>query len=201
MDKYQTWVRAGLQKSQNKSAKGLAQALGVAPARITEITKGVRKVKATEVPKIAAYLELPPPSEHVQYSNLALGQVRIMGRIEAGVWRERAEDATGMLSSIPCVIDERYPPEQQRAYSIGTRSVDAGVDVGDFVIVAPLHSDDKSRRKLIVVKIEKQGLEALALAGIDGDTLSFLIPFDQKPIPAAKAKIVGRVIAIYRPLI
>lgn len=203
MDKYQSWVRTGLLKS-GKSAKGLALALGIAPARVTEITKGDRKVKATEVAKIAAYLELPPPSDHIQYTTYVMERVRIMGRIEAGVWRERAEDTIEGLQSIPCVIDERYPPETQRAYLVGTKSVDAGVDVGDYVIVAPLTGDERNRR-MLVVKMEKNGLEALALAGVipngGADTLQFLIPADQKPIHLSKAKVVGRVIAIYRPLI
>lgn len=58
LDRYQAWVKNGLRDT-GKSAKGLADALRVAPARVSEIIKGARKVQLSEVPKIAAYLGLP----------------------------------------------------------------------------------------------------------------------------------------------
>jgi transcriptional regulator with XRE-family HTH domain len=41
-----------------KTLTGLAEAMGVTPARITEIMKGERQVKASELPSLASYLEM-----------------------------------------------------------------------------------------------------------------------------------------------
>lgn len=57
-------------------------------------------------------------------------------------------------------------------------------------------------RALVVVKLFKHDLESLALAEITSDArLSFLIPHDLPGVDAATAHIIGRVIALHRPLI
>lgn len=55
------WIILGLNKP-GKSNTGLARALGIEQPRIVEIKKGDRQVKATELPKIARYLEEPIPA-------------------------------------------------------------------------------------------------------------------------------------------
>lgn len=205
MDKFQKWVRTGLQQP-GKTAKGLASFLGVAPARITEITKGERKVKATEIAKIAVYLELPAPSDQISYTAVSAGRVPIMGRIEDGVWRERLNNETQEFASLPYVLDERFPTDSQVAYVIETSAPDAGLIAGDYVIASPYTAGNLkfSRKCIVIVQIERHGLISLALGtihdGPDG-TLNFLIPSTQKPVPASSAKIIAQVIAIHRPLI
>lgn len=205
MDKFQKWVRSGLQQP-GKTAKGLAAALGVAPARVTEITKGDRKVKATEITRIALYLELPPPSDQISYTSVSVGQVPVMGRIEDGVWRERIKNDTQDYAALPHVIDERFPPDSQIAYVIETPAPEAGLIAGDYVIAAPYSAAHlkANRRCMVVVQIEKHNLVSLALAtltdGADGN-LNFLIPSGYSPIAVRSAKILAQVIAIHRPLI
>lgn len=201
MDKYQAWVRDGLQKA-GKSAKGLAATLGVAPARITEITTGKRRVQLAEVAKIAAYLELPPPSDHVHYSAGAIQWVRVMGRIQAGVWHERSVGPQCDTEFIAGIVDERFPLETQVAYTIGTKCQSAGLEVGDYVIATSSAPVDTKKRLLVVMKIERHGLEALALGEILRESLDvrLLIPADSKNIAVSKANILGYVVAMQRPL-
>lgn len=52
------WMKAGLAK-QGKTQKGLAEAMGLAPARVNEMLKGARVLKAWEIPAAEKYLEEP----------------------------------------------------------------------------------------------------------------------------------------------
>lgn len=54
------WLAAGLDK-RGKTQDGLAKVLGVSQPRISEILKGKRRIQATELPKIAEYIEQSPP--------------------------------------------------------------------------------------------------------------------------------------------
>lgn len=198
LDKYQAWVRNGLDTT-GKSAVGLAKVLGIAPARITEITKGTRKVQLAEVPKKAFYLGLQPPADELQSLPYLVGQVRIMGRIEAGVWRERAESPQD--NYVPCVVDSRFPLDTQKAFLIATHTHDNSVHAGDFVITANEADLSQSKRRLIVVRLHRQELESLALAEIVQDNqVRFLIPNDLKNEKLSSVDVVGRVIALHRPL-
>jgi hypothetical protein len=67
------WILAGLAKP-GKTRSGLAASLSRQPSMVTELLKGNRELKASEIPKIAAYLDvLPPPQE---------GAAKIVGRAE-----------------------------------------------------------------------------------------------------------------------
>jgi transcriptional regulator with XRE-family HTH domain len=54
------WLAAGLDK-RGKTQGGLAKVLGLSQPRISEILKGKRRIQATELPKIAEYIEQSPP--------------------------------------------------------------------------------------------------------------------------------------------
>ncbi|MDR6431995.1 helix-turn-helix domain-containing protein [Brucella pseudogrignonensis] len=56
------WVASNLDKKAGKTQKGLAEALGVAHPQITHLVKGTRDIKVREVPIIAKYLGVAPPS-------------------------------------------------------------------------------------------------------------------------------------------
>ncbi len=58
---YIEWVRQGL-KQKGKTQVGLAAALGIAQPQITRLLQGIRRLKTDEIPKIAEYLESPPPT-------------------------------------------------------------------------------------------------------------------------------------------
>lgn len=55
-----SWLSAGLEK-RGKTQDGLAKALGLSQPRISEILRGKRRLQLTEIPKIAEYIEQPPP--------------------------------------------------------------------------------------------------------------------------------------------
>lgn len=60
-DEILRWIERGLQKP-GKSKKGLAAALGRYPSAVTLLMQGGRAIKTDELPKIAAYLDEPPPA-------------------------------------------------------------------------------------------------------------------------------------------
>lgn len=62
IDPLVAWMIKGLQK-QGKTQTGLAQALKIAQPRIVEIKAGKRRIHSHEIPKIAEYIEEPPPGQ------------------------------------------------------------------------------------------------------------------------------------------
>lgn len=54
------WIEARLKELPGKSKAGLARAMGLPFARISEMIKGTRKLRAEEVPAMAGYLGLAP---------------------------------------------------------------------------------------------------------------------------------------------
>lgn len=60
-DRFIEWIREGL-KQPGKTQVGIANALGIAHPQITQMLKGKRRIKVDEIPKIAAYLDIPAPS-------------------------------------------------------------------------------------------------------------------------------------------
>lgn len=59
---YIAWIREGLERP-GKTQTGLAKALGRYPSAITQLLKGGRTLKASEIPIVARYLEIEPPVE------------------------------------------------------------------------------------------------------------------------------------------
>lgn len=58
------WIKLGLGKP-GKTKAGLAKAIGRAPSAITAMFNGGRRLQLSEVPKVAAYLEVDAP-EHLR---------------------------------------------------------------------------------------------------------------------------------------
>ena len=61
-DRYIEWIRSGL-KSTGKTQLGLAAHLNLAHPQITQLLKGKRRLKVDEVPRIAEYLGIAPPTD------------------------------------------------------------------------------------------------------------------------------------------
>lgn len=59
---YVAWIEDGLAKRPDKTKSGIAAAIGVDKSQVSRLLKGGRRLRADEVGKIAAYLEIPPPS-------------------------------------------------------------------------------------------------------------------------------------------
>lgn len=56
----QDWINSGLQKP-GKTNTELASLLGIPQSRVSEMRRGQRRIKSTELPVIAAYIEEPVP--------------------------------------------------------------------------------------------------------------------------------------------
>jgi hypothetical protein len=74
-DAYVEWLREGLRSP--KTQTGLARALGIAQPQISRILAYDRKIKLSEIPKIATYLGSQPPDR-------AHLTVPIVGEVGAG---------------------------------------------------------------------------------------------------------------------
>lgn len=91
------WINSRLKQLGKRKGK-LADALGVQPARVTEIINGTRRVQGSEVLPLADFLEMD--ARQVSAS-LAKGdlvpvtdferEVRLLGHVAAGDWRESYE--------------------------------------------------------------------------------------------------------------
>lgn len=94
-DELLKWIERGLQKP-GKSRKGLATAIGRFPSAISLMMKGGRAIRTDELPKIAAYLDEPPPAipglnfqpaEDIQpVSEGRLLPVTMVGPVQAGAF-------------------------------------------------------------------------------------------------------------------
>lgn len=73
-----SWLAAGLDK-RGKTQTGLANHLGLDQPRISEMLRRKRRFQATEIPKIAEYIEQPPPPEWLQLTNEASDQPAVSG--------------------------------------------------------------------------------------------------------------------------
>lgn len=79
--RYIDWVRKGL-KQKGKTQTGLADHMGIAHPQISSLLKGTRQVKVSEIPKMAEYLELPPPTRQFP----VLGDVGAGGAVVETEW-------------------------------------------------------------------------------------------------------------------
>lgn len=88
--RYIDWVRKGL-KQPGKTQKGLAEHLGIAHPQITSLLKGTRQVKVSEIPAMAAYLDMPPPARRFPL----LGDVGAGGVVVETEWPGEPEMVDG----------------------------------------------------------------------------------------------------------
>lgn len=78
-------------KARGKTKSGLANALGRQPSMVTELLRGNRQLKASEVRKVREYLELPPAGRQI---------VRVIGRVGAGAEAHFYSDAQGPFDEV-----------------------------------------------------------------------------------------------------
>ena len=78
----QEWIDAGLSKP-DKSNTRLAEILGIPQSRVSEMRRGKRLLKSTELQSIADYIDEPVP-DGVVTGSAALGTVPLVGFVGAG---------------------------------------------------------------------------------------------------------------------
>lgn len=132
---YAEWVKRGLDKP-GKSGKGLAAALGISETSVSRIHtvppgKNLRRIQATELQKIAEYLEedIPSgqnivgtqlgksPSQAALGSAQAVPLVRVSAVIAPSVWREVGVSVV-VAERIPASPDPRVAGMKQYACKI-----------------------------------------------------------------------------------
>lgn len=111
--------------------------------------------------------------------------VRIMGRIEKGVWFEA--DAKAIDGHLPIAADPRWPAERQEAYEIG--------DSEYVTVLRNPETYDASATLVIERTMITHGLVELSLARSDGQ--GGYIYEDGKPVPTltgVKTRVLGMVL-------
>jgi transcriptional regulator with XRE-family HTH domain len=113
----QPWLRDRLRRlrAQGKSHSGLAAALGIDPSRVSEIVRGDRKISASEVGPMSAYLGMSEGDVlaaitgkavvvlDAQIDAAAADLASKMGDLHGGKWLVHIDHKTGFI-----LIRERY---------------------------------------------------------------------------------------------
>lgn len=71
------------------SGRGLADLLGIAPARITEMKKGTRRIQQDEMAVLAEFFGLGKPADEASFGNVIW--VPVIGLAAAGAWKDAIE--------------------------------------------------------------------------------------------------------------
>lgn len=149
------WIEQRLDELDGASKAGLARAMEVAPARITEIIRGTRKIQAGELTAMSAYLQLSiddilahseQSAAHlsVLHSGEGFRAIRVRGTVCAGQWSEaaelRAEDHITMY--VPKAPPTHYP----NLYGVKVEgpSMNQIYPEGTILYVVPLLDFDRS---------------------------------------------------------
>jgi len=162
------WIkdRIRLLRPTGKTQTGLATALGIDPSRVTEIIKGDRQIKSSEVAPLAAYLEmtvadvmaamdgrLPPAPMATGFAEpraaLGLAASPILpvlyppGRPDVPVWASAQAGEDGAIVLTPDPIDYIHRSDRMRGvknpfafYVVGT-SMSPAIEHGTQVVINP----------------------------------------------------------------
>lgn len=164
--------------------KEVAQELGVAPARVSELLKGARRLQAHEMPVLARLLGMVEADPSVR-------KIKRIGRVAAGSLREALQDATGTLEVSASL------PKGVFAIEVDGESMNRIAPFGCDVIVDP------SDKALFAGDLYVLGNEAgeftfkrfmqepARLVPLSSDPAHGEIPLGAEPI-----NIVGRVVSI-----
>jgi repressor LexA len=160
------WIEKRLQElGRPKGKLGLAKHVGFAPARVTEIIKGDRKVHASEVALIADYLEWPVEtfmalldgkSPHQYYENPTvplhnqhIDIVPTIGYVQAGVFQEAIEWNKDDWKFEPFPLPDGYKAESFYMLDVRGDSMNLHYPEGSKVVCCrigdyhglPMHGD------------------------------------------------------------
>lgn len=192
------WLKDRL-RDLKKTQAGLAEALGLARSAGTKLITGERRIASHEVPIVARYLEWPAarvlglisdPSgftPNVEEDARPLAPVRVIGQVEAGVFRDALELPYDDQFSIEVPISSAYRslpriglivrgPSMNRVYPEGTI----------LIVVSVIHLgesfDPRSGQRVIVQRRNKEGCEATVKElVIDEDGQAWLWPRSHHP--------------------
>lgn len=192
------WLKQRIREL-GKTQMGLAAELGLARSGINAIINGTRRIASSEVPIIARYLEWPAakvlglisdPSgftPNVDEDTRPLAGVRVIGQVEAGVFRDALELPYDEQFEIEVPVSATYRtlpraglivrgPSMNRVYPEGTI----------LIVVSVIHLgedfDPRSGQRVIVQRRNREGCEATVKElVIDDDGQAWLWPRSNHP--------------------
>lgn len=123
-DPYIKWVVENLEQP-GKTQTGLAESLGLHPSAINKVVKGKRQLKTHEVAAAAAYFGVKPPTPEIRALASGLIPVPVVGKTEAGSFREvdELDQSEKVFMSLP--PDDRFPGARQMAFDVEGDSMNA----------------------------------------------------------------------------
>ena len=200
---YGKWIRDALAANPKLSKAGLSRHLqhGLDRSRVLKMIDGRRRIQIDELPAIAAYLGVPPPSLPVAVSELAGIAVPRIGQIAPGVWMETDVNLETEPSAVqvPSCLDPRYPPDRQGYYDLRIAIPEAGLLSGDCLLSVSIR-DAKPRPfggDLVVIIRERSGLKQFGLARAEPDGRTFK-SLTKPPSSGETIKPIAVVIGVYR---
>lgn len=183
------WLQDRLRElhQHRKSQRGLAQALGLAPARVSEIIQGTRRLQVEELDRVATYLEWPRARVEAYYAaggelvanSLDAGQIgslMVVGVVQAGVWREALEWAPEDWRPAPIAPDSRFPRQRQFGLEVRGPSMNEEYPEGSVVICVRLFElgrDPVHGEHVICQRRSSEGVETTIKELRRGDDGSF----------------------------
>lgn len=202
-----------------KNKIGLAAALGVQPARVTEILKGTRAVHIKELPALARFLEmdggalvLALTGEQMPVAQLAEHQIVVRGAVQAGHWVEAAEWHADDQYSVPIPDDPRFPGIQRFGLLVRGPSMNRVYPEGTILVC--VHRNEWKKvptpgQRVIVQRRKRDGLVEATVKELREDTGKLWLwpnsthPEHQAPIPlddgdTDSVEIIAVVIGSYR---
>lgn len=162
------WIETRLNEI-GRSKRELAGALNVLPARITEITKGTRRIQASEIRPLAVFLGIPETAvlaniNHTQELHPAkLGAIMVRGAVEAGMWRDAIEWPQSEWYQAPVSGNPEYPRARQFGLEVRGPSMNLIYPSGTILVCVPVedfHHPITPPKRVIAVRWAINGVEA-----------------------------------------
>lgn len=213
------WIERRLEQLPGKSKSGLAKAVGLPPARVTDIIQGKRNVAVTEIPDMSLYLEmdvgqllLALTGKQVSVAPYQVKEVAVRGAVQAGHWVEALEWHNDDWYSVPVPDDPRYPNIPRFGLEVRGPSMNRIYPEGTVLIcVHKLHMAHEPRpgQRVVVERRRPDGLVEATVKELRFDDGKAWLwpdsthPEHQAPIPvedgSEAVEIVALVTGSYRP--
>lgn len=196
------WIKAELKKSGLRQ-KDLANHIGLAKSRMSEVMHGRRRLTVEELSAASKFFGSAPPdliATPWPAPHTDIVRVPVIGIVGARMWQEMG-DKTEPSKFTGAVLDGPWKVEDQEAFECGINSKAYDLEEHDMLVCVRIaKAKSKLRPKSIVVIERRIGtLRNWALAAIkDPATLSY--DLISAPMPTEHtAKVYAAVIAVQRP--
>lgn len=131
------WMRSEMKRTGTKGVE-LVEVLGLAQARISEMSNGKRGISAVEYIKLRRHFKsVGGPLEIFAPVPGGVAGLPIMGRIGMKTWAESESDCPMGMAPVGVLADQRYPLDEQGVYILDSGSADGKFNAGDYVVTVP----------------------------------------------------------------